>query len=725
MENRGLEYALGKGLTQPFANTNSGSRKLMYSIHTEQSLPLLNPEMPIVQTGYENRFGDLSSSLIKADADFLIVAKISKFSNIPNHHFYLITRNIHTGELGVIERKMYNHNHNSETYGYLCNTNILDNLEVGFEVTKDSILRTSMATDKYLNRQDGSNLNISYISSNKNMEDGIILSQSGAYKLASPIIKQVPVIIGDNDILLNLYGKDGNFKSFPDILEDVNNGLLCAIRKEKIEECLYMQSINRLNDILMTDEKITVEGTVLDIDIHCNNPAMLTERHSNIQLEYYYRDHIRCITEIVRTIDSLKNGQGKVKMTYELQKLYYRSKYELDGMLFEKEKKYEGTIIDVYLLEKNIPSVGDKITNRYGCKGVISAIVPDENMPLLDNGERLDAYYTLCTCVNRENEGQLHEMSINFQSSRICEYISNNRVSTSEAIDIICRFISHISKQEADAMYKMLYDKRNTDRDRQYFIDKILEDGFILIACKPISESMSLDKLNDIYKDFPFIKPYRVMSCITDSNGIVRYVPGRRTLIAGKVFMLRLKQYAEDKFSATSLSSTNLTNENAKSKSAKNYRSVLPNTPIRFGEMESEDERHMGAYIVVTNLMIHSTSPQARKLTESFVEDDPYEVNIQLDETCRSRNAEKAKVYLKAMGYVIGFYKKLKIKKRLFMPSNIKTPLPGEEKNRLFIQQHPDEAPGDGEEWFDILEKRRKNNEKDKRLFKKRLFSKV
>ena len=45
------EQMLGKGLSQPFADCNSGSRKLMYAIHIEQSLPLLNPEVPFVMTG--------------------------------------------------------------------------------------------------------------------------------------------------------------------------------------------------------------------------------------------------------------------------------------------------------------------------------------------------------------------------------------------------------------------------------------------------------------------------------------------------------------------------------------------------------------------------------------------------------------------------------------------------------------------------------------------------
>lgn len=580
-----LEYALGKGLMQPFANTNSGTRKLMYSVHLEQALRLLKPENPIIQTGYEIRYGDLSSSIVKAESDFEVVAKISKFVNLPNHHYLLITRRHDNGMYDVIERKSYNHI--TETYGYLYNNQMLDNLDIGYEVPKDDILRTSFANDRYMNRCDGVNLMVSYISSDKDMEDGIVISESAAKKLASPLIKKVTVFIGENDILLNLYGKDGNFKSLPDIGEDVEKGILCALRKEKIEECLYMQSIDRLSEILMSDEKFPVEGKVIDINVFCNDPQALEDRYTNSQISYYYKEHMRYIREIVATIDHLRDENGNINMSYELQKIYYNAKYEIQGMQFEKEKKYDGTLFEVYLLEENIPTVGDKITNRYGGKGVISYILPDEEMPLLDNGKRLDVYYNSCTCVNRLNQGQLNELSLTFIGSRILEYINSRYTPTMEALDMIIDFIRMVSPDEAAEMESVLYDESTTEEDREWFIDEMLEDGSILLSIKPISESMTLDKLNEIYKRFPFIEQYTVMSKIEDSNGNPRYIKGRRKLTAGKMYIYRLKQYAEDKFSATSLSSTNLTNENTKSKASKNYMAICANTPIRFGVANS------------------------------------------------------------------------------------------------------------------------------------------
>lgn len=718
-QENGLEYTLGKGLMQPFANTNSGSRKLMFSVHLEQALRLMKPEVPIIQTGYEIRFGDLSSSIMRAKSDIEVVAMISKFENLPRHHYQIITRNLETGEYDVIERKSYNHI--TETFGYLYNNTMLDNLDIGYEVPKKEILRATYSNDEYMNRCDGVNLMVGYISSDKNMEDGIVISESAAKKLASPLIKKVTLFLGENDILLNLYGKNGEFKSLPDIGEEVENGLLCAIRTEKIEECLYMQSIERLKTPLMSDKMYPVEGKVIDVNIYSNNPEILEERHTNCQILRYYQEHIRYIKEIVSTIDSFRDANGNIKMSYELQKLYWNCRYELEGKLFERDKKYDGTIVEIYMLEENIPSVGDKITNRYGGKGVISYIMPDDSMPLLDNGQRLDIYFNSCTCVNRLNPGQLHEMSLTFIGSRLLEYISSHVISTNKAINMICDFISLCSPTEGEMLYDELYSPKVMEEDREWFVEDCINSGYIYLSIKPISESMSLDKLNEIYKKFPFIQPYKTISKITDSTGRDRYIKGRRTIVAGKMYIYRLKQYAEDKFSATSLSSTNLMNENTKSKASKNYMATCSNTPIRFGEMEAEDMRHMGTEVVVHNLMIHSSSPQARRLAESMIEDDPYNIDIRLDGTCKSRSAEKAKVYLKAMGYEIKFYKVPKKKERLFSPV-VPKPFIGE-RQLLFSHDHPDENHGSGEEWLKLLDAKQKA--RNRRLFRRRLFSNV
>jgi hypothetical protein len=155
-----------------------------------------------------------------------------------------------------------------------------------------------------------------------------------------------------------------------------------------------------------------------------------------------------------------------------------------------------------------------------------------------------------------------------------------------------------------------------------------------------------------------------------DSNGNIRYLKARRPIVIGKQYTFRLKQYAEEKFSATSLSATNIRNENTKSKASKDFRELYSNTPIRFGNMETNDLCHLGAAYVVTNLLIHSLSPHARRLTEQMFICDPFRIDIRLDDISSNRSAEIANVYLKTIGRRLIFSKRKKIRRKI-----VKTPL--------------------------------------------------
>lgn len=126
-----------------------------------------------------------------------------------------------------------------------------------------------------------------------------------------------------------------------------------------------------------------------------------------------------------------------------------------------------------------------------------------------------------------------------------------------------------------------------------------------------------------------------------------------------------VKQYAEEKFMATNLSSTNIRNENTKSKASREFRELHSNTPIRFGNMESNDMSHMGSGYVVVNLLIHSLSPHARRLTEEMFTGDPFHIDIKLDGESTNRSAEIANVYLKVMGRRLIFTKRKKVRHKI------------------------------------------------------------
>ena len=67
----------------------------------------------------------------------------------------------------------------------------------------------------------------------------------------------------------------------------------------------------------------------------------------------------------------------------------------LDTKVFTRENQDElppgvNQSVRVYIAQKRKISVGDKMAGRHGNKGVVSRILPVEDMPFLPNGRPLD-----------------------------------------------------------------------------------------------------------------------------------------------------------------------------------------------------------------------------------------------------------------------------------------------------------------------------------------------
>ena len=71
--------------------------------------------------------------------------------------------------------------------------------------------------------------------------------------------------------------------------------------------------------------------------------------------------------------------------------------------------------------------------------------------------------------------------------------------------------------------------------------------------------------------------------------------------------------------------------------------------------METGNLIHLGAELVVQMLMLYSTSPHARRLTDQMLTGDPFNIDVKLDNNSTNRNVEILNVYLKTMGLKLTF----------------------------------------------------------------------
>lgn len=673
------EYTLGKGLLQPFNDTNSGSRKIMQGIQKEQSIQLCKAETPIIMTGYENKFAYLSSNYVKADTQYKVIDKIYKYSN----KYYALLYDVVHKKLHCIERVAYEYR--TEIYGINIDNSGLDKFNVGALIPKGTTLVRSDSFDEEDNKTDGINLTTVYMALGLTTEDPIVISQSAANRFKSPLFNEIEIVINENDIPLNMYGDDNYYKAFPNIGEKIKDSIVCAIRRErKDDEALYSQSKERLKTLMISDTTYISDGEIVDIDIYCNNPDKLEDMYYQ-QLKEYYEHNIEFSLNLYKAVDKFMESHPGVTMTYDMQAIYRKCKDTANGIPYIKDKVFNNIILRVITRENKVLRKGDKITDRYGGKGVISAILPDDQMPLYyrnGNWYAVDAIYNSSTIINRLNPGQSFETELTWIGAKLLEAIgvywypaksedmrsgmnySHRSAVINDAEQTVLQYLSLINKEYAMDFHRIIASTPIEMRIEE--MDCLIESGNIPVVITPMKNEMTIDILRNIYNTFPWIKEEYVYINQKDSNGNIRKIRTNRPLVVGKKYIYRLKQLAEEKFSAVSLASTNIRGENTKTKANKLHISPIAKTPVRIGGMEASELMQLPeCQFTVEALMMLSTAPTARRMMKQLLIGDPFDRNIVLDENARSRNVEIANAYLKCLGLKLEFKKVPKTPKKL------------------------------------------------------------
>lgn len=656
------EETLGKALQQPFNPSNSSSRKQMFNTHNAQNIQLLNPDVPYVSTGYENKYGKRASSFITTDAPYQVIAKIPKFSNHKDHIFYMIYFDTTTGKYDVFEAKPYEFV--TEIYGYLIdNSTLITKYKPGDFIPADEVISKSTAYDEYNNREDGVNLLVAYMAVDHTKEDSIIISESAQEKLASPMFKSVEIIINENDIPRNTYGDNRTYKFMPDLLEFTKSKLLCGIRRQKNEEAFFAQSEERLSQNQFGDDNFIADGQVIDIDIFCNNLERLGTTSYDDQLKYYYDEKLRLCRDIISLVDSLG---GPSVANYNLQYMYETAKDTLAGKKARSQNSavFSNIYLKITVLNRAPIINADKLSDRYGGKGVVAKVVPDNQMPITQDGRVIDVIKTKNTVIGRENVGQLWEMHLNHISHSIIQVMRDKDMPIEDSYALYLKFINMVSGTLGQCLVDIGYPALPNDnlplsldglqeQEVEAFIDCIMEYDYIYVAVNPIQDNMTIDKLAALYDEFPMAKPERLLVPIKNSVGEIEYIEGDRPIVVGPIYHYRLKQVGEEKMSATSMSATSLKGLNTKSKSAKQNKYIVRNSPIMAGNMEFREYLNSGVEHIISTMMIYANSPHARRKCIDLLTKDPFNPNIQLPEEAYNRAAEIFGVYLRTKGMKI------------------------------------------------------------------------
>ncbi|MGN1413133.1 MAG: DNA-directed RNA polymerase subunit beta, partial [Anaerovoracaceae bacterium] len=114
----------------------------------------------------------------------------------------------------------------------------------------------------------------------------------------------------------------------------------------------------------------------------------------------------------------------------------------VDVKIFSRENGDElppgvNKLVRCYIATKRKINVGDKMAGRHGNKGVISRILPEEDMPFMDNGQPLQVMLNPLGVPSRMNVGQVLEVHLGLAAKKKGWYISTPVFDGANEKDII------------------------------------------------------------------------------------------------------------------------------------------------------------------------------------------------------------------------------------------------------------------------------------------------
>ncbi|MDD3620471.1 MAG: DNA-directed RNA polymerase subunit beta, partial [Desulfobulbaceae bacterium] len=155
---------------------------------------------------------------------------------------------------------------------------------------------------------------------------------------------------------------------------------------------------------------------------------------------------------------------------YQNQAQLVRSRYE--GIVERMEKGDDlppGVVkmVKIYVATKRKLAVGDKMAGRHGNKGVVSRLLPEEDMPFFADGTTVDLVLNPLGVPSRMNVGQVLECHLGIAAKRLGENIQR-LAEQNELKEVKKRLQSVYSKEEYRQLTEGVTDDELLDLARKY-----------------------------------------------------------------------------------------------------------------------------------------------------------------------------------------------------------------------------------------------------------------
>ncbi len=349
----------------PFLENDDTTRALMGANMQRQALPLLKPHAPFVGTGLEHNIAHDSGSAVVAKESGLVKVVDAK---------HIVVEEDNGDVHNYILQKFLRSN------GGTC-INQTPIVEAGQRIEKGEIIADGPAMD-HGDLALGQNVIIAFTTWNGyNYEDAVIMSERlvkddvytsihiEEYELECRSTK-----LGDEEITRDIPNTSNEAKANLD-----ENGIIIPGAEVKEDDIL----VGKITPKGLTDP--TAEEKLLQ--------AIFAEKTKD------GKD------------SSLRVPHGGSGIVLDVKKFSRADGAELPPLVNE--------VIKVYIVQKRKISEGDKMSGRHGNKGVISKILPVEDMPFLPDGTPVDIMLNPLGVPSRMNIGQVLEIHLGMACKKL------------------------------------------------------------------------------------------------------------------------------------------------------------------------------------------------------------------------------------------------------------------------------------------------------------------
>jgi DNA-directed RNA polymerase subunit beta len=353
----------------PFVEHDDANRALMGANMQKQSVPLVRPEAPYIGTGIEGRVAQDAGDVILAEGSGVV-------GEVTGDHITVEYGAGQTDRLGnTLGRKVYRlakfHRSNQDT---CFNQKVLAN--EGDKVVKGTILADGPSTQKG-ELALGKNLLVAFMPwEGYNFEDAIILSER---LVRDDVLTSIHIQQHEVDARDTKLGAEEITRDIPNLSEEI------------------LKDLDERGII-----RIGAEVGAGDVLVGKVTPKGETE-----------------LTPEERLLRAIFGEKAREVRDTSLKVPHGESGKVIDVKVYSREDSHElppgvNQLVRVYVAQRRKISEGDKLAGRHGNKGVISKILPIEDMPHMADGTPVDIILNPLGVPSRMNVGQVLESHLGY-----------------------------------------------------------------------------------------------------------------------------------------------------------------------------------------------------------------------------------------------------------------------------------------------------------------------